>query len=133
MTRTFRLLLLALPVALLVVPVSAQEPPVLDLDGSGAPTAEATLSPSVQPDCPLSWAIARLKCKKDASGAAVGLYGGAEVFLFCDGDRADQTLCVSGFSYGIRMSSENGVAVDCVFQGNGVVNESCGDVQLTIN
>ena len=128
-----RLLVFAFPLALLTLPVAAGDGPIFAGTVPVSETAVSADNVGMQPECPFSWAIARLKCKKGAAGAAVGEYGGTVVSLFCDDDKTVQSLCVAGFSYGVRVSSENDVAVDCFFEGNGVLHEACGDVQLTIN
>ena len=77
----------------------------------------------------------RLACKNGWRGSAVGEYGGVPVSIGCNNGRATQRLdMTAGTAYSIRMGAESQtVAIDCLFTGDAPrVNESCGEVRLTI-
>jgi hypothetical protein len=77
----------------------------------------------------------QIACKHGWRGGAGGSYGGVSFSIDCDNGRSTVQLGGTvGTAYSIRMGVESDTtAIDCFFSGDAEsVNESCGEVRLTI-
>lgn len=95
--------------------------------------APPTAVQAVPPDP--STKTVQVDCRNGWSGGAVGQYGGVSFGVACNNGRGKVRLQgTSGTAYSIRMGAESDtVALDCFFTGDSAnVNESCGEVRLTV-
>jgi hypothetical protein len=77
----------------------------------------------------------QMSCRPGWRGGGGGQYGGVSFSLACNSDKTTVVIeGTSGTSYSVRMGAENlAGAVDCFFSGDARnVNETCGEVRLTI-
>ena len=145
----FYLFVLSILMTCLAIPVLAsdtsdssgylEDTPLLDQ----APLAQSVPVTIVEEElaapgsCPLgqNLKVAKIRCKRTASGAAGGTYGGTSISLFCQGDASSVEFCASGEEWNIRMGSENGpLAVDCFYTGSGrVIGEFCDSVHFQVH
>ena len=95
-----------------------------------SPTLDVSKGP---PTCAtLHWSNVRIRCKKDASGSAVGNYGGAGFSVSCEAGGAGLVqICNNTFDYDFDINT----SVSCPhYSGDSVsVSEACDGIQVTIN